>query len=86
LQEQITGITKREYRNIVRSRLEEGKTYKLWIRIHSDELYHGRKQLKIKTPLRVVRFYPSVVQFMDREGRNVTYQYEEVYKMMLGDV
>jgi hypothetical protein len=86
LQEQITGITKREYRNIVRNRLEEGRTYKLWIRIRSDELYHGRQKLKIKIPLHVVRFYPNIVHFMDHKGRNVTYQYEEVYKMMLGDV
>jgi hypothetical protein len=70
------------FRKRVRHRLEVGKTYKFWVTVHSEEMYHTKEKKRIQTEMTVVAFYPQVVHVRRKNGVNECFGYDEAWKML----
>lgn len=79
------GITKGEYKRMVCSRLKEGGRYKVQTEDRESLELRGRKQMvKITKKMRVEKFYPNFVLFVDRKGLATCLSYPDAYKAIYG--
>lgn len=78
-------LTKGEYKRMVCSRLKEGETYKVQTEERENmELFGRKRKIKVIKKLKVEKFYPNFVLFVDKRGLAMCLSYPDAYMAIYG--